>query len=95
MGYPVLNCNGVWMEFDQKSGVQVGLKLHLNLETAFPLQNFSACKLVAITFLIVMPITTVPSVQSELTAIRDLEPLERLANAILTAKSWSELLATP
>ena len=32
--------------------------------------------------------------EAELKSIRDLERLERLADAILTAKSWSELLAT-
>ncbi len=32
--------------------------------------------------------------ETELTAIKDLERLERLADAILTAKSWTELLAT-
>jgi transcription termination factor NusB len=35
------------------------------------------------------------SIESELKSIRDLERLERLADAILTAKSWPELLATP
>jgi predicted transposase YdaD len=34
-------------------------------------------------------------VEAALTAIRDLDRLERLAEAILTAKSWKELLATP
>lgn len=33
--------------------------------------------------------------ESALTAITDLDRLERLADAILTAKSWDELLATP
>lgn len=33
--------------------------------------------------------------ESALTAIKDLERLERLADAILTATSWQELLATP
>lgn len=33
--------------------------------------------------------------EAELKSIRDLERLERLADAILTAKSWQELLATP
>lgn len=33
--------------------------------------------------------------ESELKSIRDLERLERLADAILSAKSWAELLATP
>jgi hypothetical protein len=32
--------------------------------------------------------------EAALTAITDLDRLERLADAILTAKSWSELLAT-
>lgn len=34
------------------------------------------------------------STESALTSIKDLERLERLADAILTATSWSELLAT-
>lgn len=33
--------------------------------------------------------------ETELKSIRDLDRLERLADAILSAKSWSELLATP
>lgn len=33
--------------------------------------------------------------ESELTAIKDLERLERMSDAILTATSWKELLATP
>ncbi len=33
--------------------------------------------------------------EAELKAVRDLDRLERLADAILTAKSWAELLATP
>lgn len=33
--------------------------------------------------------------ESEVSSIRDLDRLERLADAILTAKSWDELLATP
>lgn len=33
--------------------------------------------------------------ESELIAIKDLERLERLADAILTAETWQELLATP
>jgi hypothetical protein len=36
-----------------------------------------------------------PATVTELQSIRDLERLERLAEAILTAKSWAELLATP
>ena len=32
--------------------------------------------------------------EDALKSIRDLDRLERLADAILTAKSWSELLAT-
>ncbi len=35
-----------------------------------------------------------PAVEAELTAIQDLDRLERFADAILTAKSWQELLAT-
>lgn len=33
--------------------------------------------------------------EAALTAITDLDRLERLADAILTAGSWNELLATP
>lgn len=33
--------------------------------------------------------------EAKLTALTDLDRLERLADAILTAKSWAELLATP
>jgi hypothetical protein len=33
-------------------------------------------------------------VESELRSIQDLERLERMAEAVLTAKSWQELLAT-
>lgn len=33
--------------------------------------------------------------KSELLAIRDLDQLERLSVAILSAESWKELLATP
>jgi hypothetical protein len=33
--------------------------------------------------------------EAELRAIKDIERLERMADAILTAKSWRELLATP
>ena len=33
--------------------------------------------------------------ESALVAIKDLDRLERLADAILTAKSWQGLLATP
>lgn len=36
-----------------------------------------------------------PATESELSAIQDLDRLERLADSILTAKSWQELLATP
>ncbi|MGL6096478.1 MAG: hypothetical protein ACRC7O_11860 [Fimbriiglobus sp.] len=36
-----------------------------------------------------------PATESELKSIRDLDRLERLADAILTAKSWPELLGTP
>jgi predicted transposase YdaD len=35
------------------------------------------------------------AIEGELTAIRDLDRLERMADAILTASSWQELLATP
>lgn len=35
-----------------------------------------------------------PELEIELKSIRDLDRLERLADAILTAKSWAELLAT-
>ncbi len=35
------------------------------------------------------------TVEQELKSIRDLERLDRLTIEILTAKSWSELLATP
>jgi len=35
------------------------------------------------------------STEAELTSIRDLDHLERLADAILTANSWKELLSTP
>jgi hypothetical protein len=35
------------------------------------------------------------AVESEVTAIRDLDRLDRLAHAVLTASSWQELLATP
>jgi hypothetical protein len=34
-------------------------------------------------------------VEGELTAIRDLDRLDRLIDAVLTANSWQELLATP
>jgi hypothetical protein len=34
-------------------------------------------------------------IESEVSAIKDLDRLERLLDAILTAKSWQELLATP
>ena len=33
--------------------------------------------------------------EAELAGIKDLDRLERFADAILTAKSWDELLATP
>jgi predicted transposase YdaD len=33
--------------------------------------------------------------EAELTSIKDLDRLERLADAVLTATSWKELLATP
>lgn len=36
-----------------------------------------------------------PSVESALTAIQDVERLERMAEAVLTVKSWQELLSTP
>jgi hypothetical protein len=36
-----------------------------------------------------------PSVESALTSIQDVERLERMAEAILTVKSWEELLSTP
>jgi Domain of unknown function (DUF4351) len=36
-----------------------------------------------------------PAVESKLKSICDLDRLERLAVAMLTAKSWQELLATP
>jgi len=35
------------------------------------------------------------STEAELTSIRDLDRLDRLAEALLTAKSWQELLDTP
>ncbi|HEX7378280.1 MAG TPA: hypothetical protein VF278_14275 [Pirellulales bacterium] len=35
------------------------------------------------------------TVESALTSIQDVERLERMAEAILTAKSWDELLSTP
>jgi hypothetical protein len=35
------------------------------------------------------------AVERELKSIRDLERLDRITLEILTAKSWSELLATP
>ncbi len=35
-----------------------------------------------------------PAAESRLMAIKDLERLERLADAIFTAKNWEELLAT-
>ncbi len=35
------------------------------------------------------------AIEAKLTAITDLERLERLAEPIFTAKSWQELLATP
>lgn len=35
------------------------------------------------------------AVEEELQAIHDRDRLERLGDAILTAKSWQELLATP
>ena len=34
------------------------------------------------------------TIEAEIMAIRDLDRLDRLADAILTAKSWPELLAT-
>jgi hypothetical protein len=37
----------------------------------------------------------VPDVEGDLTVIRDLDRLERLTRAVLTANSWQELLATP
>lgn len=36
-----------------------------------------------------------PSVESGLTSIQDVERLERMTEAILTVKSWDELLSTP
>jgi hypothetical protein len=36
-----------------------------------------------------------PAIEGELTAIRDLDRLDRLIDAVLTANSWQELLATP
>jgi hypothetical protein len=36
-----------------------------------------------------------PSVESALTSIQDVERLERMGEAILTVKSWEELLSTP
>jgi hypothetical protein len=36
-----------------------------------------------------------PAAEADLRAIKDLERLERLADAILTANSWQELLMTP
>jgi hypothetical protein len=35
------------------------------------------------------------SVESALTSIQDVERLERMGEAILTVKSWDELLSTP
>lgn len=35
-----------------------------------------------------------PSVESALTSIQDVERLQRMAEAILTVKSWEELLST-
>jgi hypothetical protein len=35
-----------------------------------------------------------PSVESALTSIQDVERLERITEAILTVKSWEELLST-
>lgn len=36
-----------------------------------------------------------PEIQEALRAIRDLDRLERMADAVLTAHSWQEFLATP
>lgn len=36
-----------------------------------------------------------PSVELALTSIQDVERLERMAEAILTVKSWQDLLSTP
>jgi hypothetical protein len=36
-----------------------------------------------------------PEMQAALRAIRDLDRLERMADAVLTAQSWQEFLATP
>ncbi len=36
-----------------------------------------------------------PAIESALTAIQDVERLERMSEAILTVKSWQELVATP
>jgi hypothetical protein len=36
-----------------------------------------------------------PATEAALTATKDLERLERMGEAILTAQSWQELLATP
>ena len=36
-----------------------------------------------------------PATESALKAIRELERLERMADAVLSAKSWAELLSTP
>lgn len=36
-----------------------------------------------------------PETREALRAIRDLDRLERMADAVLTARSWQEFLATP
>jgi hypothetical protein len=36
-----------------------------------------------------------PATEASLAAMKDLEPLERMGEAIFTAHSWQELLATP
>lgn len=36
-----------------------------------------------------------PSVEATVTSIQDVERLERMTEAILTVKSWDELLSTP
>jgi hypothetical protein len=36
-----------------------------------------------------------PSVELALTSVQDVERLERMTEAILTVKSWEELLSTP
>ena len=39
--------------------------------------------------------STDSSIESALTSIQDVERLERMGEAILTVKSWEELLSTP